>query len=466
MEKRYRWTRFTHIFKRGDVYALYNSLKLRPIYVSAALLEVIQSFRDGATVTEILTGTDPAFQEQFRTLLPALEEAKIIINAETTDDEILGFLQGHYLGHPYVSIAYFILTDACNFRCKYCFVENLIPDQYQRKLMNETTVTKGLDFFARVIRLKKGHFEEEKTIVIYGGEPMINKDALLFLLNSIREMKKNGRLPTKTEISMVTNGSLVTREVALALAEHRVNVAISLDGSQESTNSARCYKDGRPAFTDIIKGLQLLRECGVKVGISCTLNQASIDSFDETLRILTDQIKPEGLGFNILLSSCGYATSGDYDEKAAQALIKGFEFFRKRDVYEDRMMRKVNAFTKGSLYAFDCGAAGGGQIVIAPDGKVGICHGYLGNKKYFVTTVDDVDFDPSKSSEYMEWAQRSPLKMPECVDCTALGICGGGCPLNADTETGSIWGLDKRFCTHSKTALEWLIWDLYTHAKE
>ena len=47
----------------------------------------------------------------------------------------------------------------------------------------------------------------------------------------------------------------------------------------------------------------------------------------------------------------------------------------------------------------------------------------------------------------------------------ALGICGGGCPFQAEITTGSIWGLDERFCVHAKMTLEWLIWDLYSQMK-
>jgi uncharacterized protein len=44
-----------------------------------------------------------------------------------------------------------------------------------------------------------------------------------------------------------------------------------------------------------------------------------------------------------------------------------------------------------------------------------------------------------------------------------LGICGGGCPMHAEKNTGSLWGLDSRFCVHAKATLEWLIWDVYNH---
>lgn len=48
----------------------------------------------------------------------------------------------------------------------------------------------------------------------------------------------------------------------------------------------------------------------------------------------------------------------------------------------------------------------------------------------------------------------------QCKNCPALGICGGGCPFQAEIEKGSIWDLDERFCIHAKLTLEWLIWDL------
>ncbi len=336
-----------------------------------------------------------------------------------------------------------------------------MPKGYHFGMMDAEIVERGLDFFCRLIKRKPEFFEEEKTIVIYGGEPLINNGALLTLLRGIQNRKKSGLLPQKTEISMVTNATLVTSEVAKILADHNVTVAVSIDGSEKVTNSARQYKDGSPVFSDVIRGFHLLQETGVDVGVSCTLSQESVDNFDETVRTILERLKVDSLGFNIVLSGNDYGVSDDYDEKAAEFIIEAFKIFRERNVFEDRIMRKIDSFVKGELYAFDCGAAGGGQIVIAPDGQVGICHGYLGNRKHFVTNVSDMQFDPQNNPVFMEWSRRSPLNMDVCRECPSLGICGGGCPLNADFEENSIWGLDKRFCVHCKKTLEWLIWDLY-----
>ena len=66
-------------------------------------------------------------------------------------------------------------------------------------------------------------------------------------------------------------------------------------------------------------------------------------------------------------------------------------------------MRKLDAFSKAKVYFSDCAATSGGQIVIAPDGQVGICHGCLQDKKYFVSDVDDKAFDCKSDETYIEW---------------------------------------------------------------
>ena len=99
---------------------------------------------------------------------------------------------------------------------------------------------------------------------------------------------------------------------------------------------------------------------------------------------------------------------------------------------------------------------------------MGICHGCLHNKQYFVSNIDDVEFNASKHKDFIEWSQLTPINKDECQECPALGICGGGCPINAMhlKKGNTIHDLDERFCVHSKMTLEFLIKDLYRIIKE
>ena len=117
----------------------------------------------------------------------------------------------------------------------------------------------------------------------------------------------------------------------------------------------------------------------------------------------------------------------------------------------------INAFVDGYVYYNDCGGCGE-QIVVTPDGMVGPCHAYCGNRKYFIRP--DKSFNPYAHPIWEEWKFRSPLFMEQCRNCIALSICGGGCPYSADQRNGSIWELDDAFCIHAKATAEFLIKDL------
>jgi len=456
-------SKYAHFFEKFSTVACYHSLRMKPVYVSNAFLPMIKKFADGSFLEDILPLIKAEDQEDFLSTIEALKDAQILIHNSESDKKAFNYFRG-MLGKPYPHLAYFILTEKCNFRCKYCFIKNQESSDHTSGNMTSEVALKGLDFFCRLIAEDPKQFESEKTIVFYGGEPLLNWSVLKILLVKIREYIQSGKLPKKTTLNMVTNGSLLTNEVAKTLKDHDVQVSISIDGDAFATNSSRVYADGRPVYQDIKKGFLVCKENGMNIGASCTLSETSISNFDTTIKVLLDECQVTNLGFNLMITGEDKLKAG-YNERAAKFIIDAFKIFRERGVYEDRIMRKANSFVENKVWPFDCGATGGNQIVIAPDGDIGICHGFVATRKYFPTNVYDDNFDIRQNSDYKEWSMRSPLNMPECQECSALGICGGGCPFQSEIEKGSIWALDDRFCIHAKMTLEWLIWDLFNRIK-
>jgi len=185
---------------------------------------------------------------------------------------------------------------------------------------------------------------------------------------------------------------------------------------------------------------------------------------EEVFEWFKDYLDVRGLGFNLFLNTPSFKANEEYARQATEKIIRCYEIARKYGIYEDRIMRKVKAFVEGKPHFIDCGGCGR-QIVVSPDGKIGVCHAYVGSKKYFVGDITK-DFDPFRDPVFIEWNKRSPLNIPQCFDCEALGICGGGCVYNAEMNNGSIWTIDRPFCVHSKEILQWLIWDLYGNIAE
>ncbi len=164
------------------------------------------------------------------------------------------------------------------------------------------------------------------------------------------------------------------------------------------------------------------------------------------------------LGFNILISPQHPEPARlVYADNVADAIIACFKTAREEGIYEDRIMRKVRSFVQGKINFYDCGGCGG-QLVIAPNGQIGVCQAYCGTKKYF--NEFSASFDPYTHPYWQEWRMRSPIGMDQCADCIALGNCGGGCAYAAENCHGNILDLDDIFCVFSKKVIQFLVSDL------
>lgn len=454
------YSRYTHKFDLDEAVALYSSLRMKPVYLTKPKYKAIDEFINNKKET---------IPSELKTEIDELVKQKIIINSPATDEKIINFVRsGNPI--PHISVSYFILTEQCNLACKYCFLGNndsIRRCNFKKGVMSITTAEKALQFFLKELKKNPNQGNLEPTIIFYGGEPLINFETLEYVASRINNLKKIEKCLEKIHMNVVTNGTLLTKERLLRMKELGIGIGISIDGCTEKSNAMRVDTRGNPVFSKIIKTLDTAKENNVDISVSVTLTEDSIKSKDEMLNLIKKyQIK--GFGFNILMNSDSLDLSSDYYKKASKFIIDCFIELRKFGIYEDRIMRKVKAFQKSQIYYSDCAAQSGGQVVFVPDGGIGVCHGCLAERKYFISKLDDKDFDASTNEILKEWASLSPINKEECQNCEALGICGGGCPIDAINEKGEkdIHGIDKRFCVHAKMTLEFLIRDLYRIIKE
>lgn len=453
------FSRFTHTYSRDGVIAVFNSLRLRPVFLPKDLYEMVQ-----ASIKEGKTPSAPDSVNKLSHAIEELKKQKILIDSPSYDDVILQRFR-NLTGKPQTRIAYFIMTDQCNFNCSYCFVRK---EQRKGKLailgkMSSKIGKKALETYARLSF--SDDKDSDRMIIFYGGEPLLNFPVIKEIVLYAKELKAQNKLASDTKFAIVTNGSLLTDEIAAFFHEQGVGIGISVDGDSFVTNSSRVFTNGEPTFDSIAKGIETCRRnhCD-DFSLSVTISEKCLENFDSTIDFIVNKVGCKNLGYNILMNMDCNTEDDPYSVDASKFLLKSFEIFRKKGIYEDRMMRKTKAFVDGKVHLFDCAACGANQVVFAPDGTIGVCHGFLGTKTFFSGNVFDDAFDPQTNPDFVEWSKRAPVNMEECLPCPAIGLCGGGCSFNAYQHEKTIWGLDRRFCTHSKMSLEWLIWDLYNKA--
>jgi uncharacterized protein len=455
-------SRFVHTFDiDGDHVALYHSLRMKPVYLTKTVYKDFITFMENSRIERISD-----FPDSLAHIANEFNDCKILTKDSDTDDNVIKYFRSR-IPEPAISGCYFILSEQCNLACKYCFLGNNNIEKrkhFSLKNMSIETAEKALEFFVQ--QIEKNSNILEPFIVFYGGEPLINFDVLDFIAVRINELRLNNLHFKNAKVSVVTNGLLLDEKKLKRLKDLNVGIGISIDGCTEESNALRVDKADKPIFSGILKILNMAKDNGIDVGLSVTINEETIKSKEKMLELIS-KYNIKGFGFNILMHEGTFNIKEEYYEKASQFIIDMFVELRKIGVYEDRIMRKIQTMQKSYAtpypYFSDCGATAGGQIVVAPDGSVGICHGCLWDKKYFVSSVDDNSFDAKTNPVFKEWSQLSPVNKEECQNCAALGICGVGCPIQAMNakEGNTIHSLDERFCIHSLKTLDFIIKDLY-----
>ena len=459
MNKLFAFSRFTKCYEIGDIVALYHSLRMKPVYIEKAQYDKMLGFLNNSEVFSLAD-----FPKSLEREVEALCKYKILTKSEGEDDNVLQLVKSK-IPSPSINVCYFILSEQCNLACRYCFLGNNSPEKRKKfslDRMTKDTAEKALSFFMRQIKLSGNTSPDNKPIIIfYGGEPLLNFDVLEYVALRVNELK-NTEFLKNVELSVITNGVLLTELKLKRLQELNVSIAISVDGCAEEANELRVDIAGRPTFSSVVKSLEMAKRMGIDISLSVTLTEKTIKDKEKILDLIS-RFNIKGFGFNILMSDETFALSETYNEEAASFIIDVFCDLREIGVYEDRIMRKLKAFSKSQVYFSDCAATSGSQVVITPDGSVGICHGCLAGREYFVSTVSDEDFNARTNPLFIEWSQLTPVNKEECLDCAALGICGGGCPVNAlhSKPGNTIHSLDERFCTHARKTLEFFIKDLY-----
>lgn len=443
--KKMKQSKFGHFFVKNNVVCAYNAIKMSSLYFNKKYYEDVKN---------IINGKKTDVSQILLEIINKLMEMQVIVDYSFNEEEYMKKIQSIIMKKPNIRVMVLHMTDICNLHCKYCFIEGNIQSTYKRKNMSIEVIEKAIDKFMKITRNKP--FKKRPAIVFYGGEPLVNWEVMKHGLEYL-DLKYKDYPVDKV---VITNATLLTKEIALELKKYDVGVSISIDGPKNCHNANRVYCDGRGSFDDVIKAFSTLRSVGVEPSVSCVMSKETVDKAEEVIRWLIEDLHITALGFNhvSIVPSLNY-----YDEKYendfADAVLKVQDIIQKDypHVYERRMNHKINCFVDKQIIRADCTGCGE-QFSVSTTGEVGICQGYMGSRKTFNNNVFDEDFDPNKDETFIEWSQRSPFTMPECYNCPALSTCGGGCPRNADVLNGSIWKRDIPFCHFAKKAQEWLLW--------
>ena len=421
-----------------DVYAVYNSLLMEPLYVNKE------------TATKIKYNN---FNELSSSITNDLKKTGIIASSKKQDKEVFRLLKNEINKEikNKASIMYIIPNNNCNLQCKYCFIGKL--NNEHPKKMDYQTMQNAVDKYAEYSKTQ----DYPCKITFYGGEPLISYDNIKKIAEYIRIKEYS------FELSMVTNGILLSDEIIDFLKEFNFSVGISIDGPKEINDLNRITYGTKAGTYDIVeKNIKKLEKKDVDYGLSITVSNKLLEKQDEFLKWL-EELKPKSFSYNMMHYTYKTNEWKKYYVDVTKFLIKSNNLMFDKGYSEDRIRRKYVAFYDRDFKYSDCAARGGNQFTVKPDGNIVICHGLWNTKENIIGNINEIDSinDIFKSKRYEEWYRNIPLNNKKCQDCKALYMCGGGCAMQSRDLFGGEKEIDKAFCIHTKQLQQYILKELY-----
>ncbi len=145
------------------------------------------------------------------------------------------------------------VTDRCNFRCSYCMPKEIFDNNYTY-LPHSSLLT-----FEEITRTAKSFVAlGVEKIRLTGGEPLLRKN-LEILIEQLAQLKTaNGQ---SLDITLTTNGSLLTRKASKLKAAGLQRVTVSLDGLDDAV--FKRMNDVDFPVSDVLEGIQAAQEAGL-----------------------------------------------------------------------------------------------------------------------------------------------------------------------------------------------------------
>ena len=194
------------------------------------------------------------------------------------------------LNNPFEFFVQLHVTERCNLRCKHCYQSEKKPQQMSlsdiKALIAETSdmltdwrQAYGLSFIS--------------SFNVTGGEPFLRKD----IFRVIEQLKEN-----KFDTYILTNGTLITREIASVLSLLEIKgVQISIEGPEDIHDDIR----GRGSFAAALKGIRYLVDAGLELTLNTTLSALNAPYFVDMIK-LASSLGAQRLGFSRLVpAGCG-----------------------------------------------------------------------------------------------------------------------------------------------------------------
>lgn len=325
----------------------------------------------------------------------------------------------------------------CNLACIYCFEGKRKGKFY----MTKETADLFLKFMGErllespsLAKGGEGGFCEEIKITFYGGEPLLSIELIIYISERLKSLAEDKKI--KYSASLITNGTLLTRNVVERLKPLGLKIAsVTLDGPGDVHDRYRPFTSGKGSFDTIFRNVKDICDL-ISVQIGGNYTKENYREFPRLLDyLLAGGLTPErisDLQFDPVTKESDEFALPDFNEGCLTLdepwIIDAYLYLREESLKRGYRSRKVTPIT--------CMMERKDSFIINYNGDLYKCAGLIGREQFRVGDLSNGIIDYRLSHNLDNW------KNDECLNCSYLPLCFGGCRYMKLVRDGSMEGVD------------------------
>ncbi|MCT4543940.1 MAG: SPASM domain-containing protein [Vallitalea sp.] len=352
---------------------------------------------------------------------------KLIIGRFIIPDDFneLNYIQTRLSYHKYrtdlLSLTILPTLD-CNFDCTYCYENNT------KSYMSRETINQLINFTAINLTGKKRF-----SVAWYGGEPLLASSTIWKLSEIFIAMSE--KLSIDYDASMITNGSLLTKETVDKLIKYKIpTIQVTIDGPKDIHNKMRPFSSkccNNPNSYDTILD-NINYACNkLNVNIRINIGKNNYNKLDTLLNSLKfNKLKDKVTIY--VTPIIPFGTSSKVNNNTFSS--KCFDYPSFANIEPD-LFNTIEKSGFNTGYDFDgsdcscCRAICLNNWVIDPEGNLLKCWDSIGEPSGIVGHISKPpkEIPMYQNSNLLKWISFNPLNDNKCRECKFIPICMGGC---------------------------------------
>lgn len=319
------------------------------------------------------------------------------------------------------------VANDCNMECAYCFA-NHGTYASAPSMMSPQTARAALErYISRYRRIRE--------IKFFGGEPLMNLPAIEAACACVCEQHAQGRLDRLPRFKVITNGTILTAEIAQTVIRYNIQVVFSLDGPASIHDALRYFPGRNPSWQRILENFRRWREYtggAQPCSIETTYTQAHIDagwSIPDLVHYFQTELGMKPGQVNVSLVNLPKSDPLSIPDAAACWSGYASELIDRRRTRGDlpcdlKLMGLIYRLKQKKTAPEELCPAGKTWSAVSAEGRVYPCLMFMDNDRFFMGDVREDLFRQKRCQEVVRQFQNfHPKQHPPCSTCFANRVC-------------------------------------------